>query len=71
MATSIKQTPERYFRLIDGFTSVGDITIKDGTVTATTNDVRYMKGWIEASVIEYAAKLNCRLAPIAQKEVRK
>lgn len=72
MASSIKTTPERYFRLIqDDFTTLGDITIKGGMVTAATNEVRYMKGWIEASVIEYVCKLHCRLTPITQMEFRK
>lgn len=51
------------YKIIDklGFKTIGTITIKGGIVTETDHELRYMKGWITASVEEYSKRNSWRL----------
>jgi hypothetical protein len=49
------------FSIFDGQKKLGGLTIEAGVVTEVDHEIRYMKGWIRASVDEYVKKCKWRL----------
>jgi hypothetical protein len=49
------------FSIFDGFKKLGGLTIENNVVTAVDHEIRYMKGWIRASVEEYVKKCGWKL----------
>lgn len=53
-----------HYDIFKGFKKLGRIKIVLGKCTDADNDLRYMKGWIEASVIEYAGRCGWRVVKV-------
>lgn len=49
------------FHIFDGARDMGWVIVGDRTVRFTDNEFRYMKGWLEDSLITYAAKCKWTL----------